>query len=113
MFLRVLGQTGRRVNLALTPFCVATVGVFCNQSAFTMRVGAGLARGKFALLVRSGSASWTLDGECLFEAEFLFHRGLFIRTIMLQRPSAGTVNFGQFFGISGTPVAPVRPDTRE
>jgi hypothetical protein len=54
-----------------------------------------------------------LDGECLFEAEFLFHRGLFIRTIMLQRPSAGMVNFGQFFGISGTPVAAVRPDTRE
>ena len=113
MFLRVLGPTGRRVNLALTPLCVATVGVFRNQSTVTMRVGAGLARGKFALLVRSGSASWTCDGKCLLEAEFLFHRGLFIGTIMLQRPSAGMVNFGQVLEISGTPVVPVRPDTRE
>src|SRR6202035_3954324 len=41
-----------------------------------MRTGTGLARAKFTLLSRFGSASRTTDGEHVFRAEFFFHHKL-------------------------------------
>jgi hypothetical protein len=49
------------------------LGVWCNQSAVTMRRCTGFAAGKFALPPRSGTAGGTADSEYLFGAEFLFH----------------------------------------
>jgi hypothetical protein len=40
--------------------------VFCDRSAVSMRIGARLARAKFTLFPRSGSASRTLGSEYLF-----------------------------------------------
>ena len=37
--------------------------IFCDQSAVYVRIIARLASAKFTLLPRSGSASWTADGE--------------------------------------------------
>jgi hypothetical protein len=50
-------------------------GIFCNHSAVTMRVGARLAGAKLTHLPRSSTTGWTMDGEYLFWAEFLFHCG--------------------------------------
>ena len=48
--------------------------IFCNQSAVTMRVGAGLTRTEFTFLFGGGSTGRTRNRKCLFEAEFFFHR---------------------------------------
>jgi hypothetical protein len=63
---------------------------FRDQSALAMRIGARLASAKFALLARSGSASWTADCNCLLEAECLFHV-----EIMPRHTAAGMVNLDQ------------------
>jgi hypothetical protein len=63
---------------------------FGDQSALAMRIGARLASAKFALLTRSGSASWTADCNRLLEAECLFHV-----EIMPQYTAAGMVNLDQ------------------
>jgi hypothetical protein len=46
--------------------------ICCDQSAVTMRLGAGLASAKNALLPRSSTASRTTDCEYLFLADFFF-----------------------------------------
>ena len=56
-------------------------GGLCNQSAVTMRVGAGLTRIEFTFLFGRGSTGRTCHGKRLFEAEF-FHVAL----IMLRCP---------------------------
>ena len=63
--------------------------VFCDHSAVTMRVGAGLTRTEFTFLSGSSPTGRTRIGQRLFEAEFFFHR----EERMLQRPCAGMVNF--------------------
>jgi hypothetical protein len=63
------------------------------ETAVTMRVGARLARGEFALLPWPGSAGWTTDGEGLLQAEFLFHVR---QEIMSQAEAKRMVNFVQF-----------------
>ena|SRR5713101_3244589 len=47
--------------------------LFGDDTAVAVRIGTRLARAKLALLVRSGSASWTPDCKCLFNAEFFLH----------------------------------------
>jgi hypothetical protein len=45
--------------------------VFCDHSAVTMRVGAGLTCTEFTFLSGGGSTGRTRNGKCLYEAEFL------------------------------------------
>jgi len=63
--------------------------IFCNQAAISMRVGARLARTKLTLLSRGSTTSRTTDSEYLFCAEGFLDGS----ERMLQRPSAGMVNF--------------------
>ena len=54
--------------------------VWCNPSAVAVRLCAGLAGAKFALLSGRSATGRTMDGKCLFEREFFFHN----RKIMAQ-----------------------------
>jgi hypothetical protein len=47
--------------------------ICCNQSAVTMRLGAGLTSAKLTLFHRSSPTGWTTDSEYLFGAEFSLH----------------------------------------
>jgi hypothetical protein len=63
-----------------------------DGTAAAVRIGTRLAGAELALLSRSGSASWTPDCKCLFEAEFFFHG----EDRMLETRVTCMVNLGQF-----------------
>ena len=54
--------------------------VWCNPSAVAVRLCAGMAGAKFALLSGRSATGRTMDGKCLFGSEFFFHN----RKIMAQ-----------------------------
>lgn len=64
----------------------------CNQSAVTMRFGAGLTSAKLTLFFRSSTAGWTTESKYLFRADFSFH-GKKIR----PQPSTRMINFEQLW----------------
>jgi hypothetical protein len=62
--------------------------VLCYQSAVAMRVGAQLARAKFTLLPRSGSAGRAANSEYLLWDEFFCHTNLHLQKVGHQGPGA-------------------------
>lgn len=65
--------------------------VWCNPSAVAMRLCAGMAGAKFALLSGRSATGRTMEGKCLFGTEFFFHNSKdygpdrFTRMVSLDR----------------------------
>jgi hypothetical protein len=66
--------------------------IACDQTAVTVRLGAGSASSKLALSPLTSTAGWTADRECPFAVEFLFHTVEMIPQTLV----VGMVNFEQF-----------------
>ena len=69
--------------------------VWCNPSAVTVRLCAGLAGAKLALVSGRSATGRTMDGKCLFGSEFFFHNS---KDYGPNR-STGMVSLDRFQGI--------------
>jgi hypothetical protein len=64
--------------------CHELIKVWCNPSAVAVRLCAGMAGAKFALLSGRSATGRTMDGKCLFGSEFFFHNRMIMAQTDLQ-----------------------------